>query len=499
MSGLELSPYLSLSGVLPLQCAAGSLGSLSAAAPMGANGHGTSPALEVTATDDGGSSSVPPANGAETSKVSLCQKLWFRVLSAKRPVGVLPAPNLAAAPVSYLKPREVFEVESIVTDQQDQRRYLRLPSLRGWVPELSRKDADRLAVEQVTAEQALQEAPPSKPKPTKEDHASLFVPRQRRRRVQGGPAKGAVVWASFKRKSAASRGFVLQASFKLPDGQSFQGPGSKKRVQEAAPSLALRLFNVYRKLQEEMLVQWDRHNVFSERRGIWRRRSTPKAMPAPGTKVAVRRRASRTGANQAAGAENVQDQALLAICDAEFMPAGSGEELLAICDGQLALENGRPQEEADESRAMKALAGHVSAEAGQDQVVPMDREAEPGATRQADQVPMDDETEPAATRQVDQVVPMEDEAEPGATRQADVSSRHEQLAAAASFVPIAESNTPPRVRRSFAKTKKKSSMKQALPRRIQKDGAKKLSVEKQGSIQRAREWLKQLGCSPPKQ
>lgn len=90
--------------------------------------------------------SVAPSPGSLQVPDDVLQRGEFMVVSDRRPVGVLPAPDVSTAPVTYLKPRERVATSGHHLDPLDGRIYLRLADGRGWVAHCSRKDPTKLAL-----------------------------------------------------------------------------------------------------------------------------------------------------------------------------------------------------------------------------------------------------------------------------------------------------------------------------------------------------------------
>lgn len=288
---------------------------------------------------------VPSSGGMAGSSAALVQSLAgvaapaprrFAVLSSRRTVGILPAPDVrGAAPAAHLSPGEV------------------LPDAQQLVP------FDAATGSQMMTAACTSDVASTRTTSKRNVFRQPLVPRPRRRCLKGGPANGVVVHAMFRRSTKCSRGYSLQAGFAFPDGRTFRGSGAKRRILEVAPNLAPRLFIVYRTLQCELLREWERQNAWSDKKQCWRRRTTgPLSLLAPtgprgcSLRIARKRPTGRGRSDAPREHEEAAQGNVLAVmsesprelCD---VPRAICDGPLALCDGPLALRDAQTEAHID--------------------------------------------------------------------------------------------------------------------------------------------------------
>ena len=92
---------------------------------------------------------LPPPDEDEQKKA----EVRFAITNNKK-VGILKEGNVNSDVVGYLEPGTEFAVAGASMDERDGRRYLKLADGSGWVPTHSRKDANKLLVQEVRGDES---------------------------------------------------------------------------------------------------------------------------------------------------------------------------------------------------------------------------------------------------------------------------------------------------------------------------------------------------------
>ena len=99
----------------------------------------------------------------------------FRVLSNKRPLGVLQIPNVQDTPTSHLRPGDTFEVDGELRDADTGRKYFKLADGKGWVPECSRRDRMRVVIAEEGAHRTVVDHSETQRTPRDSKHSQILT------------------------------------------------------------------------------------------------------------------------------------------------------------------------------------------------------------------------------------------------------------------------------------------------------------------------------------